>query len=90
MFFIPRVNVVESDEGFSIEVFGRNGLRYVEGEKSLEVEAELATGPYGLIVYPGSIMTWSTGELIDEEERARIIENIRSAFRFRGMEIDVL
>lgn len=93
MFSIPRVNVLESDEGFSIEVLGRSGLRYVEGEKSLYVETELATGASGLIVYSGSIRTWSspyTGELIDKEAKARIIQNIRSAFQFRGIQIDVL
>jgi len=93
MFFIPRVNVIESDEGFSIEVLGRGGLLYIEDTKSLIVESELATGPSGLIVYSESIKTWSspwTGDLIDKGDRARIIENIRSAFRFREIEIDVL
>jgi hypothetical protein len=32
MFSIPRVNVIESDNGFSVQVLGRVGLCYREGD----------------------------------------------------------
>jgi hypothetical protein len=41
MFKILRVNVIESNEGFSVEVLGQRGLRYTEGGKSLRVASEM-------------------------------------------------
>ena len=93
MFFIPRVNVVESDQGFSVEVLGRSGVRYVEGGCSLLIDSELLNGPDGIAIYSSSIKTWdvpNTHEPIDPSDKARIIENVRDAFRFRGFEIEVM
>jgi hypothetical protein len=41
MFKETRKNVVESDEGFSIEVLGRTGIKYTEGEKTMFVDSEV-------------------------------------------------
>jgi hypothetical protein len=41
MFTIPRNNVIESDEGFSVEVLGRTGLLYTEGARSLQIDSEI-------------------------------------------------
>jgi hypothetical protein len=92
MFSTPSNNVIESDRGFSVEVFGRTGLRYVEGERSLHIDPEVLAGPSGVAVYSASIKNWSppnTDESIGGETKARILENIRDAFRFRGFEIEV-
>jgi hypothetical protein len=92
MFSTPRNSVIESDRGFSVEVLGRTGLRYVEGERSLHIDSEVLAGPSGVAVYSASIRNWSppnTDEPIDGETKARIIENLRAAFRLRGFEIDV-
>lgn len=89
MFSIPRVNVIESDEGFSVEVLGRTGLRYTEGERTLFVDSEVLMGPSGLAVFSDSISRWESPEdqEISDEEKRRILDNIRRAFRFRGLEI---
>ena len=55
MFFRPRVNVVESDAGFSVEVLGRTGIRYREGDKSIFVDSEVLNGPSGMVVAGSSI-----------------------------------
>jgi hypothetical protein len=55
MFEIPRVNVIQSDEGFSVEVLGRTGLLYTEGSKSLHIDSEVLVGPTDLLVYTNSI-----------------------------------
>ena len=92
MFFIPRVNVIESDTGFSVEVLGRTGLRYAEGGRAVTAEAELLSGPHGLSLHANTIACWDppfNTEVIDDAERARIVDNIRAAFRFRGIEIEV-
>ena len=93
MFTIPRINIIESDEGFSVEVLGRAGLLYIEGTKKLEVDSEVLAGPSGIVIYQNSIKSWNPpydNELIDENERNRIVDNIRRAFRFQGFEIQVL
>jgi hypothetical protein len=90
MFREPRVNVIESDEGFAVEVLGRTGLRYSEGSRSVKVDSEVVMGPAGLALYKSSIRAWADGGDIDEPERARIVENIRRAFAFKGYDITVI
>lgn len=92
MFFIPRVNVIESDEGFSVEVLGPEYVRYVNGPRSMRVDSEYLMGPNGLVIYPSSIKRWDpshSSDVIDKATRERIVENIRRAFRFSGVEIAV-
>jgi hypothetical protein len=92
MFKIPRENVIESDEGFSVEVLGRTGVLYSQGEKTLKVDSEVLAGPSGLVIYTDSIVRWASpheSEPFDETTRRVVIENIRKAFRFRGLEIQV-
>lgn len=92
MFFAPRVNVIESDEGFSVEVLGPEYVLYVEGPRSLRVDSEFLTGPIALAIYPSSIKRWDpphSTDVIDKASRERIVENIRRAFHFSGQEIAV-
>ena len=90
MFTIPRVNVIQSDDGFSFEVLGRTGVRYVEHGKTMHIDSEVLAGPRALVLYASSITKWDDGEDVDAEAKQRIAENARAAFRFRGMEIEVL
>jgi len=92
MFEIPRVNVIQSDEGFSVEVLGRTGLLYTEGSRSLHIDSEVLAGPSGLVIYTNSIRSWNPphdNEAIDKSKRDAIVENVRRAFRFRGLEIEI-
>jgi hypothetical protein len=93
MFKRPQTNVIQSDEGFSVEVLGRTGLRYTEGLKTLFIDSEILNGPSGLGIYTSSIRSWDPpydNEVIDDAKRAAIVDNVRRAFRFRGLEIDVM
>lgn len=92
MFFTPRVNVIERDEGFSVEVLGPEYVLYVEGPRSVHIDSEYLMGPRGLVIYPSSIKRWDaprSTDVIDKATRERIVENIRRAFRFSGHEIAV-
>lgn len=92
MFKIPKTNVIESDEGFSVEVLGQTGVLYSEGRRTLKVDSEVLAGPAGLVIYTDSITRWAPpddGQLVDASKRQAIVENIRRAFRFRGLEIEV-
>jgi hypothetical protein len=89
MFFEPRVNVIESNEGFSVETLGITGLRYRRGDRSLFIDIEVLFGQPVLMFYRHSIKRWDDGELVEEDERSRIIDDIRRAFRSTGDEISV-
>jgi len=92
MFSIPRPNVVVSDQGFSVEVLGQTGVRYEEEGKTVFVDSEVLAGPSGMIIYPARMAHWDpphAHEAIDAGARNRIVERIRDAFRFRGLEIEV-
>lgn len=93
MSITPRPNMIESDEGFSVEVLGLTGLLYREHGKSLRVDSELLAGSAGIVVYRDSIDEWverASGPRLDQAVSERILENIRRAFRHRGFEIEVL
>lgn len=92
MFSIPSPNVIESSEGYSVEVLGRTGLIYNEGSKTMQIDSEVLAGPSGIVVYTDSINSWDKPNgvsQIDDKERERIVSNIVAAFKFRGYDIEV-
>ena len=91
MFTEPRVNVITSSEGYSVEVLGRTGLMYSEGKKSMRIDSEVLNQDE-IAVVKSSIMAWSSpheAEAIDDNKRDTIIENIRRAFVFNHKKIDI-
>lgn len=80
----PRVNLVESDDGFSVEVLGRTGILY-----DSEVLARS-----GIAVWKSKIQHWREpyqNEAVDDAKRAEIVENFRRAIvEFWGSEIEVI
>lgn len=87
------LNVVTSDEGWSVRVLGRTGIEYTEGERKMRIDSEVLAGPAGMAVYSSSIRAWlppNEAENVDEAARARIIQNLRRSFKFEGFDIDVL
>lgn len=92
MFRTPHPNITQSDSGFSVEVLGRTGLKYTELQRSMMLDSELLAGPEVLVLYTYSIEKWlppHDAEPLDQNDKDRIVENIREAFRFRGWEIAV-
>jgi hypothetical protein len=93
MFSIPRTNVVESDAGFSVEVLGRTGMQYCENGRAMKIDSEVLMGTKAMAVYSYSFSSWLPphhAEPVDDATKARIAENLRAAFRFRGVEIDII
>jgi hypothetical protein len=93
MFSIPKVNIVTSDEGFSVEVLGRTGIEYREGVKATFVDSEILASGHGIAVFKKSIKAWRPPyekEEITAEQKDRIIENIRRAIEFRKQPVEVL
>jgi hypothetical protein len=88
-----RVNFIESDEGFSVEVLGQTGIRYSEGPKTTFVDSEVLAEPDVILVYKGSIKYWDPPrglDAIDGSDRERIIKNIKRAFEFRGYKLRII
>jgi hypothetical protein len=89
----PRVNLVESDEGFSVEVLGRTGILYVERDHVMFVDSEVLARP-AIAIWLDRIQHWREpyqDEVLDEDKRARMVENIRRAVvEFWGSELEVI
>ncbi len=92
-FTVPRPNRYESSRGFSVEVLGRTGLRYVEDERALFVDSEILAAPAGVLIYRDSIKSWDASDEVEplsEEARQRIVDNIRAALGSQGIVVDVI
>lgn len=91
MFSSDNPNLIKSDEGFSVQVLGQAGLRYQQGGRSLRISSEVLASPHGVVVYQSSIQRWEEGnESIGDEERRSIVDNIRRAFAFRRIKVEVI
>lgn len=92
-FRVPRVNVIESSEGFSVEVLGRTGLRYTEVGRDLIVDSEVLADGFGMLVIANSIRNWGSPPRacsdLELPDRVRIVENIQRAFASRGESVEV-
>jgi hypothetical protein len=93
MFSIPRVNVVQSDEGFSIELLGRTGMEYREGDKIMHIESEVGmTEVPTLAIWKDWIRAWKpphNTEQITEEKRMEILKRICAALKWRNVQVDI-
>jgi len=88
MFTISQLNVIESDEGFSIKLTDI-GIIYCEGVKSLFAKLKISNWQEGLMIDSKTIKNWKDGNEISEIERFRIIENIRRAFMHWKLELQI-
>ena len=91
-FSSPRPNLITSDSGFSVEVLGRTGLRYTEDDRTMLIDSQVLAR-HGIALYRSSLRRWEPPNdslPIDEDQRNRIVENIRQAFIFMGDELVVI
>ena len=93
MLTIPRPNLYESSEGFSVEVLGQTGLTYRDKGREMFIDSEVLSGPAGMAVYRDTISCWKPphdDEIISDDEKEHIMQNIREVFRFQGFEIEII
>jgi hypothetical protein len=91
-FSTPRINVIESDSGYSIEVLGRDGMRYTEDGRTMFLDSEVLATPASIAMHPASVKRWDAPHdavVVDATERERIIDNIRQAFESQGYRLVV-
>lgn len=88
MFILLNPNLVQSDEGFSVETVGRTGIRYIQYGKTLFVDSEYMAGPnLEILVFARGVKNRDFGDNIEEDERKKIAENILRALSFRGLKV---
>ena len=93
MFFSRRADVIESDKGFFVQILGRTGIKYCEGEHVLFVDSEVLAHGYGIAIFSKSINVWQaphSEEVITAGKKKEIIENIRQAIAFQNQPVEVL
>lgn len=81
----PDTNLFVSDTGFSVEVLGRTGLLYKEGDHVMNVGSEIEGPGGGMAIWARSIKAWRSPFEKDEvtpEVRERIIRNIGEVIAF--------
>jgi hypothetical protein len=79
--------------GFSVEVLGRTGLRYVESGRSMVIDSEALATPGAMVLYRSSIKKWQApheSDAVEDDDRSRIIQNIQLAFQFNSHKLDVI
>jgi hypothetical protein len=92
-FWESRPNLIESDKGFSVEILGQTGLRYVEGGRAIFVDSEALATPGSMSLYRGSLENWDApdeSDVLAEDDRERIICNIQLAFESLGYKLQVI
>lgn len=78
--------------GFSVEILGRTGLLYTEGDKVMLIYSEALTSPGHMVLYQSSMVRWdhpSVLEPLGPDERLRIIQNIRQTFEPKGYVLEI-
>jgi len=90
-----RPNYYVSSDGFSLETFFSRSVKltYCEGDHVLVIGGEMLTGSIPFVIYFNEYNKWNPPydtEIITNEKRLHIIENIREVCRFEGLEIDVM
>jgi hypothetical protein len=64
---------------FSLQIHGRAGMTYREGQKTLKIDSEMLVGKYDYAIYWSEVKAWDPpfdGEALSEMEKARIRTNI--------------
>lgn len=87
-------NRVQSDAGFKVKIRIFSGyVEYREGKRVATIPVDLGTGKTFVLLYANTSVKWHppyTAELIPEERRKIILDNVVSALRFRNLSVDLV
>jgi hypothetical protein len=82
-----RPNTFQSDDASSVVFIDRFSIRYREEDRSMLIEQDLQGDSHLVAIERGSMRAWeppNERRPISDEDRDRIIENMRHAFATRG------
>jgi gluconate kinase len=85
--------VVESDDGITVEVLGRTGMRYTEGDRTCFVDSDVLATPSAIAVSATGIRSWDApheDDALTDDDRRRILRNIADAFASQEWELKVI
>ena len=74
-----------SDSGFSVEVLGRTGMLYQEGDHVMRIYSETSVPGDGIAIWVKTIRAWNPpyeAESVTDEKREAIIQNIGEVVAF--------
>jgi hypothetical protein len=93
MFNSPRVNLIESESGFSVEILGRTGMEYRESDKVMFIDSEiLMTDVPTVAIWKDHIRGWKPPyekQQVSEAERTEILKNICAALKWRNTQVEI-
>lgn len=90
---VPRPNLYENSDGYSVEVLGRTGLRYREGRRTMFVDSEVLVPPAGIVIYTATVSRWESphdSEELHPDACRRILDNIVATLRSQGVAVDLI
>ncbi len=76
---------------YIVKFRGRSGVIYKEGDRSVQIEAEMLSGSIDLVIYSEGIKAWQPphdDEIISTEEKKNIIVNITKYLEEKGLSIE--
>jgi hypothetical protein len=89
----PRPNFYESDDGYSVEILGRLGMEYREGDRVLLVESEIGMADVPTIaIWKDEIRGWKepyNQEPITEQKRIEILKNICAVLKWDNIQVEI-
>ncbi len=82
--------MVSPDFRFKVKLKGRAGGLYIEGKKKMKINSEMLVGPTDIVIYTDSINSWEPPfdkERFSDEDKSRIIENIKNDLEKAGLKV---
>jgi len=76
---------------YSVSIKGRSGVLYTEGKRKVLFSAELLAGPVDYVIYFKGEYFWEKpfeNEVISDEDRIRIKQNMIAEFERKGLVVD--
>jgi Immunity protein 74 len=83
-------NAIESNDGVTVEILGRTGIRYTEGERAYFVDSDVLATP-AIAVSATRIRAWDDSHevaTLTDADRQRIFENIAEAFASQDWQLE--
>ena len=76
---------------YIVSLRGRSGVIYIEGKKTVLIEAEMLTGPTDLVIYLECLTRWqhpNEHEILTIDDKKRIKQNVSEELENKGIIID--
>lgn len=91
MFTNPKLNVVRTTDGKSIEVLESTGVRYEDEHGAVLINGQMLNVSGGYMLYRHSMKTVSAppNTELSDARRAHILDTVRAAMTFQGLPVTI-